>query len=130
MSGKKRGIVVRLFPVSINISVSPSPCLGPRPVGCGTVRTTTAGDSAEPSTCSHTVDEGSASCSEDRTSILRVAGGFMDRPLTPGMSGGPLMVMQGFVVGISSARGCNSGIFVNLSGVDARLEEAERARAR
>ena len=87
------------------------------------------GDAAGSSTCSHTVDEGNSSCSEKRPSILCVAGGFMDRPLTPGMSGGPLMVMQGFVVGISSARGCNSGIFVNLSGVDARLEEAERARA-
>lgn len=88
------------------------------------------GDAAGPSTCSHMVDEGNSSCSEGRTSILRVAGGFMDRPLTPGMSGGPLMVMQGFVVGISSARGCNNGIFVNLLGVDARLEEAERTRAR
>ena len=62
-----------------------------------------------------------------QASLLTEAAGFVDRAFSDGMSGGPLLDMQCRVIGITSARGCYTGIFVNLSGVDARLAAA-RAR--
>ena len=76
------------------------------------------GDAAGPS-----CGEGSTplACGVGQPSLLVEAAGFVDRAVSTGMSGGPLLDMSCRVIGITSARGCYSGVFVNLSGVDARL---------
>jgi hypothetical protein len=51
--------------------------------------------------------------------------GFVDRQVTEGMSGGPILDLKCGVVGISHGRSCNAGAFVDLTGVDRFITSME-----
>jgi hypothetical protein len=78
-----------------------------------------AGEEAAPA-----AGDEAAQCVAPRLSKLVGAAGFIDRAVVGGMSGGPMLDMDCGVVGIVSARTCGAGLFVELSGVDARLARA------
>lgn len=44
--------------------------------------------------------------------------GFVDRPVTKGMSGGAVLDLNCGVIGVAHGRSCNAGIFMNLLDVD------------
>ena len=52
--------------------------------------------------------------------------GFVDRRVTQGLSGGPILDLTCGVIGIAHGRSCNAGVFMNLLGVDEYILTMEK----
>ena len=57
-------------------------------------------------------------------------GGYFDGIVTRGMSGGPVLNLRCFVVGITHGKGCESSVFARLDAVDKYLREKAEAAAK